>query len=49
MNAYRERPMAGTTERYRKKKQGHVSTFWALAATLTVVAWIAALVWNATL
>ena len=49
MNAYRERPMAGTTERCRKKKQHKSNTFWALAATLTVVAWIAALVWNATL
>ena len=46
MDRYEKRPMAGTTERCRKKKQQHVSTLWAVAATLTVIAWVAAFVWN---
>lgn len=49
MDRHEKRPMAGTTERSRKKKQHKSNTFWALAATLTVIAWAMALVWNATL
>lgn len=49
MDRYEKRLGMAVPRRSRKKKQHKSNTFWMLAATLTVIAWVAAFVWNATL